>query len=445
VERYRETDELLAQGNYTGREAEQERWREMLREILSGKKGFFGSLLGGAPKPAEVDSAIKSRVILVGGVAGVGKTRFSLKLREITNKEKMFKGKFRVSRLDWYEAAERDRRLAVLPIEQTPPPDLVLETLHLHFTRDDFELSFEVYQKALAETEKLAQTVSGEELKAVWEYRARALGEGIAQAAKDDKPLILMVENFQKIAALDWLLRPMLQESGSQVTWILVGANVEPSWKNEVHPDRYINYQLEPLTENELLDFLATEISRYSDITLEDENGKPVELPKPDYRSPEKIAHLFKASKGLPLAARMEAYLLQIGLTVEEIELQADPIAGLLEETIYESFEANHPDRFKVYSIGLLRRPEPGLVGAMLSLRADFLPVNDLLRQMRSRYTFLFEPGQNFRRFCKHGCSPPNNITRKAVSRNWCAALKIIWRNVCAIGGKLLIILRRVS
>src|SRR3954454_6461516 len=70
----------LTPGAFVGREDEQTRFREMLLDMAGGRKSFLGGLLGGGTRQTKVNLPIKSRVMLIEGQGGSGKTQLSLRL-----------------------------------------------------------------------------------------------------------------------------------------------------------------------------------------------------------------------------------------------------------------------------------------------------------------------------------------------------------------------------
>ncbi len=374
-------------GGFIGREEEREKFRQILREYNVTKKGFFGSLMG-SPRPKsnkENQPKIQSRVILITGEAGSGKTRLSLQLRQIALKEREFKGKFRVSRLEWQEAIERDQRVAGLSSRKPIPAEVALDIFNTHFVRDEFEGQFEDYRATVEQTRQLAKTVSGAELSAVWDFRARALGRGMRQAAQD-RPLIFLLDNFAGNTELNQVIEAMLEESGSQVTWLIIGNNLPDSF--DTVEGRYFSFELKPFSDDELLRCLQMEFTRY-----QEDSGLELEIS--DYRSPEKITYLQKVTGGLPLTARLAAFLLHSGLTVEDLpENENAKVSELLKLFLTEPLGLGHPDRLRLYTLAALRRPEKGLLAAILDLSQDMLSSDEIILLMQSRYSFLFEPGQ---------------------------------------------------
>jgi|GEM_PF-2093462 len=374
-------------GGFIGREEEREKFRLLLREYAVARKGFFGSLMG-SPRPKnknEKQPEIQSRVMVINGEAGSGKTRLALQLRQIALKEREFKGKFRVSRLEWQEAMGRDQRVAGLNTHLPIPAEVALDMFNTHFIRDDFEGQFEEYRAAVEQTRQLAKTVSGAELTAVWEFRGRALGRGMRQVAQE-KPLVFILDNFVGSAALNEVVGTMLEESGGQVSWIIIGTDLPPNF--DTAEGHYLNFELKPFSEDELLRCLQVEFTRY-----QEDSGLELEIP--EYRSPDKIAWLQKVTGGLPLTTRLAAFLLHSGLTVEDLpEPEKDKVSGLLKLFLTEPLGPGHPDRLKLYTLASLRRPEKGLLAAILDLRQDMLSSDEIILLMQSRYSFLFEPGQ---------------------------------------------------
>ncbi len=376
----------LSAGTFVGREAEQTRFREMLLDIAGVRKSFLGGLLGGGTKQAKVGQAVKSRVALLGGPSGSGKTRLSLRLRDIAQKEKEFARRFRATRLDWAEVFERDGRLAALLEGEALPLETLLDIIQSHCMRDNGGGYFEEYKAAIEETKKLARTVEGAELLAVWEYRARALGRCL-KAWSAERPLLFFMDNFEAvIEATETVFKPMLEESGSRVFFILSGAQLPQELEQVVAPERFAAFVPERFSEAELLRFYELELLRYQTDEVE---------ANPNYRSPGLIDRLQDVTGGWPLAARLSAFLLQTGLSVDELPLPgSSEVAALLEAFISGPLGPGHPDRLKLYALATLRRPEQGLLGALFDLRQDMLSTHEVLARLDERYDFLFEPGR---------------------------------------------------
>lgn len=380
----------LPAGFFVGREEEQTRFRELLREQAGPRRGFLGSLFGAtAKRQSKTEEQILSRVVLISGQAGAGKTRLSLRLREISQKEKEFIRRFRASRLDWNEERDRDQRLSSLAPGQPTPADAFLDILYIHFVREDLSGHFEEYKTAVEETRQLARTVSGAELDAVWEFRARALGRCL-YSLSSERPLLFFLDNYERVADLDWLLRVALEESGSLVTVIIAAQNELKDYAGVSAAERLLNLQPGQMSHAELLRFFTSEMSRYQKETDGNEEVQPSQA---SYRSPELIARLSEVTQSLPLAARLAAFLLQTGLTVQDLPVEAsDPVSSLVKEFLNGPLGPGHPDRSKLYAFGLLRRPDRGVLSALMDLRQDLLPVSEVLGPLQTRYAFLFEP-----------------------------------------------------
>lgn len=380
-------DNELATGTFVGREDEQSRFRELLRGLLGPNRGFMKVLLGsGTKRQSKVESRIQGRVILLSGPAGIGKTRLALRLRDISRKEKGFARQFRTTRLDWRAERDRDQRLSRLAENRSTPPEAFLDALYTHFVREDQSGHFEGYKLAVDETRDLARKVSGAELNAVWEFRAKALGQSLASFSSS-RVLLFLMDNYELVADLDWLLRMVMEESGSQIAWIIAARPELPGYAEEVAAERLLDFQPEALSQAELLRFFTIELSRYRDGS-EEQAEEDV-----SYRSPEKIAHLHEVTQGLPLAGRLAAFLLQTDINIEDLPVAAqEPIGALVREFLEGPLGTGHPDRLKLYALALLRRPERGVLSALLDLRQDLVPITEVLGLLQARYTFLFEP-----------------------------------------------------
>lgn len=381
-----------ASKNFAARSSEQAHWSELLRSLVGPKRGLLSNLVMGnvAPKQPKVTTASKSRLLLISGSAGIGKSRLGLRLREIAQHDKEFNHRFRTTRLGWLEARERDARLRGLRSDQPVPPELFLDVISNHLEREDFSLHLEAYQQAMEETLQLSQTVTGAELEAVWEYRARALGQSLKQLA-EDKPLLFFLDDCEILGSSIAWFRPIFEESGSGLVWVLLGQTKAGlgEWQAVVAPERRLEMPLTALRAVEMQRLLEIEFGRYKIRPTLVEAGEPI------YKSPDQLARLTALSAGSPLAARLLVYILQSGLRLDEFEDKpGDKTVGLLTKMLEDVLSLAHPDRLKIYAFGVLRRPERGLLAALLDLRQDMLPINDLLQRINARYEFLFEPGR---------------------------------------------------
>lgn len=372
----------LPAGDFIGRDKEQTRFRQMLLEMAGARKGIFGGLLGSAKK-AKTEQPIKSFVLLLDGPLGSGKTRLARRLRDLAQKEKEFTGRFKTTRLDWAELFERDSRLTALLPNEPLPPETLLDIFQTHCNRDNGGGYFDEYKNAVEETKKLTGSVSGAELDAVWEYRARAIGKSLADWS-NERYLIFFMDAFQLVApAVEKLFRPMFEESGGRVLYVLSGEGL-PDLSESVAPERYAYSQLGGFSEAELIRFYEAETARYGVEIDHDEDDAKIK--------PEILAELETVTGNLPLSIRLVTFLLQTGIEPEELTESGK--SGLLKLFFERPLDTGHPDRLKLYALAILRRPEQGLVAAMFDTRKDMLPVEDVLERLNQRYLFLFEPGR---------------------------------------------------
>lgn len=389
------TDEFVA-GTFVGRQAEQARFREMLREMAGPRKGFFSSLMGGTPRKTKTSktSPVKSRVVLISGQAGSGKTRLSLRLREIVQKEKEFTHRFRTVRFDLADIFQRDTRLSARLDGENLSPEVVLDLLHNHILRENGEGYFEDYRAALVETAELARTVQGAELQAVWDYRARAFGQSL-KVWSNDRPIILILDDISLITTnLISLLKTILEESGSQILVIMAGEFVPPGLAEVIMPERFAAFETGPLSEEELKSLVEIELLRYRT------GHRPgAGQPGQTLLFPGLLEDILQITGGQPLACRVASFLLQTGLSASDLtanpgEGQPEILTRLAEKFIAGPLGPGHPDRLKLYALAVLRRPEPGLLAALFDLRKDMLEIDETLGRFNQRYAFLFEPGR---------------------------------------------------
>ena len=383
--------------NFAARDAEQNNWREMLRGLVGPKRGLLGSVVFGTagPKQSKVATVSKSRLVWIGGMPGVGKTRLAARLRDIAQHDKEFTHRFRTTRLDWAEVRERDTRLTGLSLHQSLPSELFLDVLRSHLEREDLGGYLNDFQQAMTETAELSRTVTGPELAAVWEFRARGLGRSL-KGLSGERPLLFLIDNTElwEVAAHQ-LWQPIFEESGSLVVWVWTGTAQPQGWKEVFAPERTLEMQLTAFSPDEMRRFLEIEAGRYK------ERVNPTAEPtEPVYKSPDKVIQLTELSDGVALAARLLVYMLESGMTLDELgalPLGSDKITLLLNKVLEEIFNPGHPDYLKIYALGVLRRPERGLLGALLDLRQDMLPLDDLLRRVNARYEFMFEPSRQLK------------------------------------------------
>jgi hypothetical protein len=364
-------------GKFIGREVQLEQFRNILRELLKTRRGLFGS------RKDEISPPGKSlaRVVEISGLDGYGKTLLSLQMRYITRHEREFKGKFRVSRLDWSERLSRDQRVAHLRNSSRISPDDALDVIYNHFVREDFESQFEVFRR---ERETGSNRLNSQ---ATLEQKARALGQSFRQAAHD-KPLVFFLDNYQGNAELGAILPIILLESGSQVVWLFSGGEVPAEVANITAPERYYRCHCGPLNDQELFMLLETEFNSYSL-----ENGVEPLVEIKSFRYEENLGLLREITRGSPLAVRMATYLLATGIPLEDMPRnKPEPLTTLLEAILDEPLGPGHPDRLRLYSLFGMRRPEAGLLSALLDLRQDMLSPDELAMLLQIRYSFLFEP-----------------------------------------------------
>jgi hypothetical protein len=204
--------------------------------------------------------------------------------------------------------------------------------------------------------------------------------------AAQDKPLLFLLDNFVGSIELNQVIAAMMEESGAQVTWLIIGNNLPDSF--DISKGHFLPFDLKPFSDDELLRCLQMEFTRY-----QEDSGLELEIA--DYRSPDKITYLQNVTGGLPLTARLAAFLLHSGTTVEDLpENENDKVSALLKLFLTEPLGSGHPDRLRLYTLAALRRPEKGLLAAILNLSQDMLSSDEIILLMQSRYSFLFEPGQ---------------------------------------------------
>ena len=389
---YQTASQELLVGSFVGRQVEQARFREMLLEMIAPTgKGLFGSLFAPAPRKPKnpKDWPIKSRVFQITGPAGSGKTSLTLRLAEITRTDKEFSNRFRTLRLAWAEVFERDNRLTARLEGEQPAPDVLLDLIHNHCLREDGEPYFEPYLAAIEETRTLAKTVQGQELEAVWRYRAQALGKGLREWSYD-RPLLFFFDDLDLTGQVGQLIYPAIfEETGSQFFAILSGEPVPPDLVGEVRPERYAMFRLEPASPAEFKALIDMDLQRYR----ANQGPNSIKL------SPDLIGQLMELSEGFPLGGRLVMFLLQSGLSMDELKVVAGDSEGenlpwLAQGLVDGPLGKIHPDRLKLYALAVLRQPEPGLLAALFDLRKDMLDFDETLERFNQRYAFLFEPGR---------------------------------------------------
>jgi hypothetical protein len=385
--------------NFVARSQEQAKWSDLLRGLVGPKRGLLSTVLLGnaAPKQSKVETPSKSHLVLISGSSGVGKTSLALRLRDTAQHDKEFTRRFRTTRLDWSEARERASDLAAILVGQLIPFPVLLDLLHNHLEREDFLPYLEEYQRACDETAKLRQTVQGAELEAVWEYRAKALGRCL-KLISGEKPLLFFMDTCDVLAASITMLHPIFEESGSLVVWVLTGESLGAleQWEQIFAPTRLLSLPLTAFSPEETRHFLEVELSRY----VAKKEAVPTATP-PIYKSPSQVLSLTELSAGLPLGLRILVYMLESGLKLEELVSSAvepsSEINWLLNRLLSDLLGPGHPDYLKIYAFGLLRRPERGLLAALLDLHQDMLPINEILQRLNARYEFIFEPNRQMR------------------------------------------------
>lgn len=424
---------------FLGRIEEQERFREALRSLLSGRKDDDWPF-----------------VFLLHGEGGMGKTKLARRLRDIALGES--KGRLRAIWLDWEKRKPLDVRLAA---RDAVSPETVFEHIYAIFRDEGFGREFDPYEKAVksrAEAEtKVAQALSatlgegGDRYSALrelgskglaWLVRtglpggvaipeepmarffesiigggaeglarareaattllrsklnpdefdlftlpnealARRLADGIRAAARK-KPLLLVLDTYEIADRADPWLRVVIKRAGPRVVWAIAGRdNLADSRKRGA--TYFTGYRADfpghRLRVFPLAEFSLGDVADYFAGRVP---GRPLDE--------ESAAAIHRATLGIPLAVKEAAAIWEKGASLADIVEGVPPrapreqiVRAMSERFLMHCWDAPE-DKARVYALALAHRPDPGLVAAMLDTEALERDLSDLER----RHSFMF-------------------------------------------------------
>ena len=225
------------------------------------------------------------------------------------------------------------------------------------------------------------------------EQLAAALGKGIARVA-ERKPLVLLFDTYEIVDRpdCDYTLRRVMQESGGRTQWVVAGrSNLADSGQRG---SLYFRGYKRDFAETQLY---AKSLSEFGLDLIQDYFAQVV----PDRPLSEADAEaVTRFSLGIPFVIRQAAVMYREGKPLEEIIAPVEKVALGSDISAYDQVVKETSERFlmhcfsakekeqdlqAIYALALMRRPDAGLLRAML----DEVDLEKRLQTLRERYSFI--------------------------------------------------------
>ncbi|MEM7796207.1 MAG: hypothetical protein AAF579_17360, partial [Cyanobacteria bacterium P01_C01_bin.118] len=225
------------------------------------------------------------------------------------------------------------------------------------------------------------------------ERLAEALGKGIAKLA-ERKPLVLLFDTYEIVDRpdCDYALRRVIQESGGRTQWVVAGrSNLADSGQRG---SLYFRGYKRDFAETQLY---AKSLSEFGLDLIQDYFAQVVPdrpLSEPDAES------VTRFSLGIPFVIRQAAVMYREGKPLAEIIAPVERAPLGSDVSAYDRVVTETSERFlmhcfsakereqdlqAIYALALMRRPDAGLLRAML----DETDLEQRLQTLRERYSFI--------------------------------------------------------
>ncbi|MEM9008926.1 MAG: tetratricopeptide repeat protein, partial [Cyanobacteria bacterium P01_F01_bin.86] len=225
------------------------------------------------------------------------------------------------------------------------------------------------------------------------EQLAEALGKGIARVA-ERKPLVLLFDTYEIVDRpdCDYTLRRVVQESGGCTQWVIAGrSNLADSGQRG---SLYFRGYKRDFAETQLY---AKSLSEFGLDLIQDYFAEVV----PERPLSEADADaVTRFSLGIPFVIRQAAVMYREGKPLEEIIAPVEKVPLGSDVSAYDRVVTETSERFlmhcfsakerdqdlqAIYALALMRRPDAGLLRAML----DEVDLEQRLQTLRERYSFI--------------------------------------------------------
>ncbi len=427
---------------FLGRLDEQDRFREVLRTVLSSR-----------------DEDGPPFIFLIYGEGGMGKSQLTRRLYDIVTTEAPFERDWSALRVDW--ELVRNSTPALRVARDQIHPEVVLDALHRAALDEGWGRQFKKYQEVVKQRRQAEQAVAqalerereqsqytairdlgagglaklvrqvipvvgqtGEDLSRALlaagiqlgaeqvakvrqqaeqflkarlkpelydvyrqphEQLARALGDGFQRVSRDC-PLVLLLDTYEIVAAAaDTWLRQVIKAAGPRVVWVIAGRdNLAASRPG----DRYVGYSAEfprRLTTWDIQELAIEYVSAY----LRDR--APERPPTSD-----EAAAIHRATLGVPLALRQAADLWAQGVALTAMTegipdyAPRETLVRLMCERVLMHVEQDaggQADRCALYALAMQPRPDAGVQAAMLRPAGEDFDLSARLAELARRYS----------------------------------------------------------
>ena len=225
------------------------------------------------------------------------------------------------------------------------------------------------------------------------EQLAEALGKGIAKVA-ERKPLVLLFDTYEIVdrPECDYTLRRVIQESGGRTQWVIAGrSNLADSGQRG---SLYFRGYKRDFAETQLY---AKSLSEFGLDLIQDYFAEVV----PERPLSEADADaVTRFSLGISFVIRQAAVMYREGKPLEEIIAPVEKVPLGSDVSAYDRVVTDTSERFlmhcfsakekekdlqAIYALALMRRPDAGLLRAML----DEVDLEQRLQTLRERYSFI--------------------------------------------------------